>query len=156
MSLFTSKAGSTAGSGILYFVHFLMMLIVVGGISGGIYLRFGKSYDVRQSEADALLGQVQRCFVKNNLFNSGFANNPDLFYESCSLDKNIVEDGEHLVYVKRFSDGAEFFVGVRDFTVRCGLDTRFKNVNLPLCVNYTGTDYYFLVGSSQSSRRVVA
>ncbi|MEK6847181.1 MAG: hypothetical protein AABY16_03380 [Nanoarchaeota archaeon] len=147
------------GSGILYSVFFLMMLMIAGGIVGGTYAFFGKGYDFRATEAEFLFSRIQSCFEKNNFFDSGFVEQPELFYEKCALSSEVLEDGEHLVYVKRISDGKEFFAGVYDFTVRCGLDARFKNKGLPLCEPRERRvigGYEFIVGSSQNSRRTNA
>lgn len=143
------------GSGILYSVFFLMMVMIAMGIVGGTYAFFGKGYDFRASESSVLFYQVKTCFEKNNFFDSGFVEQPNLFYEKCRLSKEVLEDGEHLVYVKRISDGKEFFVGVYDYIVQCGLDVRLKNKDLPLCEPNVKTvgDYEFIVGSSQNSRR---
>ena len=144
------------GSGILYSVFFLMMLMIAGGIVGGTYAFFGKGYDSRLSESLFLFYKVKICFEKNNFFDNGFIDNLSLFYEKCSISKEVLEDGEHLIYVKRISDGKEFFVGVYDFTVRCELDASFKNKDLPLCERREIGGYELLVGSSQSSRRTNA
>ncbi len=141
------------GSGILYSVFFLMMLMIAGGIVGGTYAFFGKGYDSRLSESLFLFYQVKVCFEKNNFFEKGFIEQSDLFYEKCRINKEVLEDGEHLIYVKRVSDGKEFFEGVYDFTVRCGLGASEKNRALPLCERHEIGGYEILVGSAQISRR---
>lgn len=146
------------GSGILYFVLFLMMVLIALGIVSGTYAFFGKGQDFRETEAGALFHRVSDCFGKNNFFSEGFIEKPDLFFKKCGLSQEVLEDGQHVVYVKRISDDKEFFVGVYDFIFRCGFDEKIKNKNkeLPICKSLKGLEYELIVGSSQNSRRVSA
>lgn len=145
---------ANTGSGILFFVFFFMMIMIAGGLVGGAYAFFGKGYDFRAIESRQLFTNMKDCFLQNNFFDKGFTENNLLFFEICDLSKEVLEDGHHLVYVRKISDNKEFFVGVYDFKVRCGLDSRFKNREFPLCKSETLGDYELIVGSSQNVRRV--
>ncbi len=145
---------ASAGAGILFFVFFFMVIIVGGGLAGGFYVFFGNGYPFRELESRQLFTDVKKCFTDSNLLEKGFVQDKELFFETCKISKEVLEDGHHLVYLRRISDNSEFFVGVYDYTVRCGLDARFKNKELPLCKEETFGDYQLIVGSSQNSRRV--
>ncbi len=147
------RQGNT-GSGLLFFVFFLMMIIIAGGLVGGAYAFFGKGYEFRQVEADAIFIDVRECFLKNNFFEKGFVENQTLFFDKCDLSKDILEDGKHLVYLRKLSDNKEFFVGVYDFKIRCGFNSALKNRDFPLCKSEVFGDYELITGTSQNSRRV--
>ncbi|MGV8142426.1 MAG: hypothetical protein ACP5NS_02205 [Candidatus Pacearchaeota archaeon] len=151
--MISSRRGAI-GSGILFFVFFLMMAMIASGLAGGAYAFFGKGYDFREFESKPLFEEVKECFVDNNFFDKGFNENKTAFFETCDLSRETLEDGKHLVYVKRVSDNQEFFVGVYDYTLRCNFEARIKNRDLPLCKTETVGDYEIIVGSSQNSRRV--
>ena len=149
-----NRKGEVAGSGLLFFVFFLMMIVVGAGISGGVWMFYGQGYDFRETESIVLFEQVVDCFVEEdyNFFEEGFD-----IYETCRLEKMVLSEN-HLVLVRRVSDGTEYFIGVRDFETQCFLDAREKNINLPLCVNSSimnnGETYEIVVGSNQDSRKV--
>jgi len=149
-----NRTGEVAGSGLLFFVFFLMMIVVGAGISGGVWMFYGQGYDFRETESSVLFDEVLDCFVEegNNFFEEGFN-----IYEKCKFDENVLSKN-HLVLARRISDGNEFFMGVRDFETQCFLDARKKNRNLPLCVNSSitkgGEIYEIVVGSNQDSRKV--
>ena len=150
-----NRRGEVAGSGLLFFVFFLMMIVVVAGMSGGVWMFYSQGYDFRETESSVLFERVGDCFVeeKDNFFEDGFD-----IYETCRLEKKVLSEN-HLVLVRRVSDGNEYFIGVRDFETQCFLDARKKNMNLPLCVNSSimkgGETYDIVVGSNQDSRKVV-
>ena len=150
-----NRRGGVVGTGILYLVYMLMMAMIAGGTIGGLIAYFGKGYDFRQSEANLLLSRVEECFIRENFFADEFGEGVTGFYEKCRLSEDVLSEN-HLVYVKRKSDNKEFFVGVYDYAIRCGMDARKKNLNLPLCAEGKIGDYYFLAGSSQNSRRTAA
>ena len=149
-----NRTGEVAGSGLLFFVFFLMMIVVGAGISGGVWMFYGQGYDFRETESSVLFERVGDCFVeeKDNFFEDGFD-----IYETCRLEKKVLSEN-HLVLVRRVSDGNEYFIGVRDFETQCFLDASKKNMNLPLCVNSSimkgGEIYDIVVGSNQDSRKV--
>jgi len=149
-----NKLGEVAGSGLLFFVFFLMMIIIGASISGGVAMFYGQGYDFRETESKVLFDGVLDCFMeKGELF---FENNFDIFDE-CNFNENILSKN-HLILIRRISDDEEKFIGVRDFETQCFLDARENNVILPLCVNSSivknGERYNFLVGSNQDSRKV--
>ncbi len=95
---------------------------------------------------------VLDCFSENDFFQDEFE-----IYERCRLNENVLSKN-HMIFIKRLSDKSEFFVGVRDFEVRCFLDSRLDNFDFPLCINseifMNGEEYLFLVGSNQNSEKV--
>jgi len=149
------KKGAVAGSGLLFFVFFLMMILIGAGIAGGVWAFYGQGYDFRATESGVLFDKVLDCFFDEG--NEFFEEEFDI-YESCRFNENVLSKN-HLVLVKGVSDGEEFFVGVRDFETQCFLDARFKNLALPLCVESkvvkNNLEYEILIGSSQDSRKVV-
>lgn len=150
-----SSKGEAAGSGIMYFVFFVMAAIIIAGIFGGLVAFFGKGYDYRESEARALLKDVRECFDREGFDLTKL--DKVVFFDKCKISSKVIEDGNHFVYVKD-KVGKEFSVGVTDFSVRCGLNARFKNKGMPLCARYgsNADKYEFLIGSSQNSKRVAA
>jgi len=148
----------TIGSGLMYFVFFLMMALILAGIYGGLIAFFGKGYDYRRAEANLLLQETRDCFVREGFFDLTIELDENVFIEKCRFSSKALEDGEHLIYMKN-KKGVEFSIGVTDFKVRCFLNARVKNKDFPLCETY-GEDAsnkdYLIVGSSQNSRRVAA
>ncbi|MBM3206699.1 MAG: hypothetical protein FJZ43_03715 [Candidatus Staskawiczbacteria bacterium] len=144
------------GTGVLYTVYFLMMAVIAIGLYGGLVGYFGTGYDYRKAESRALLDSVRDCIKEQNFDLASLT--PEDFYNKCIIAKKVIEDGEHLIYVKDKS-GAEFTLGVTDFRNRCFLNVREKNKDYPICSSYgkdvSGEDY-ILVGSSQNSRRALA
>lgn len=144
------------GEGMLYFVFFLMIIMIIGGLYGGLNAYFGDGHDSRLEEAELLFKETKDCFVEEGFFDLTTPLDEDLFYEKCGFSRELLEDGEHMIYMKN-KNGIEFLVGVNDFKIRCFLDARKDNLNLPLCfAPYELDGNYLLVGSSQSSRRVYA
>ena len=142
------------GTGVLYIIYLLMMVMILGGIYGGLIAYFGKGYDFRQIEANVLFSHVKECLKEKGIFKDGKE-----FYASCNIDETVVGGGDYLVYLKK-SNGDEFFVGVYDFKNRCGLVGSDKNKNFPLCsteeVYINGEKIELTVASNQNSRRVSA
>jgi len=150
------RKGAVLGISLIYFVYFLMMAIVFAGIYGGLFAFFGKGYDYRQEESNLLLQRVKECFNEEDFFSLNSELDENLFFEKCKIDKKVISDGDYLIYSKNSGD-YEFSVGVADFKVRCFLDTRYKNRDFPLCVEFKDNDgNYLLIGSSQNSKRVLA
>ncbi len=141
------------GTGLLYFVYFLMMALILAGIYGGLIAFFGKGYDSRLGESRLLLKETRECFEREK-FDLSSLDKP-VFFDKCKFSSKVIEDGNHFIYVNN-SKGAELSIGVSDYKVRCGLDARLKNREYPLCDDYKSDNYYILVGSSQNSRRVAA
>lgn len=144
------------GTGLLYSVYFFMMAVIAIGIYGGLIGYFGTGYDYRKAESRALLDEVKEC-IGGEKFDFSILTSDD-FYARCKIAKSVIEDGEHLIYIKDKS-GKEFVLGVTDFKNRCFLNVRERNKDYPICSSYgrdaDGEDY-ILVGSSQNSRRVLA
>ena len=97
---------------------------------------------------------MKDCFDSGKITFEGL--NEESLVEKCVLNKDILNDGEHIIYLKD-SSGSEFSFGVDNFRVGCGLNARFDHLELPLCASFEyGSGNYILVGSSQNSRRVSA
>lgn len=144
------------GTGVLYSIYFLMMAVIAIGIYGGLVGYFGTGYDYRKAESRALLDEVKECFDREKLDLPSLTN--DIFYSKCRLGKAVIEDGEHMVYI-RDKSGKEFTTGVTDFKTRCFLNVRYRNKDLPICTSFgkdVPNENYILVGSSQNSRRILA
>lgn len=139
-----------AAQGILFFAFFIGMMMIGLGISLGVFGFFGQGYDSRFSEARALIGKTESCFKENDFANKGI--DETKFLEICKLDRKVLEDGKHLVYIKNEIKKEEFFVGVYDFTVRCGIEK--KDWEIPICEERKIGNYEILVGTSQNSWRV--
>ncbi len=143
-------------TGVLYSVYFFMMAVIALGIYGGLIGYFGTGYDYRKAEARTMLDEVKECFFTESLDLNSLT--PEFFYEKCGMSKAVIEDGEHMIYLKDKS-GKDFVLGVTDFKTRCFLSVGQKNKDYPICSSYgkdvSGEDY-ILVGSSQNSRRILA
>lgn len=147
-----NRKGEATGSGLMYFIFLIMVVMIVGGIYGGLIAFFGNGYDYRQSESIALLKNVRECIDREKFDLTKL--DKEVFLQKCGLSGSVIEDGKHIIYVKD-KNGNELNLGVADFKVRCGLDARFKKKDLPLCSEYQyDSGDYILVGSSQTSRRV--
>lgn len=144
------------GTGLLYSVYFFMMAVIAIGIYGGLVGYFGTGYDYRKAESRSLLDSVRDCVNRENLDFGSLVS--EAFYEKCRISKKVIEDGEHLIYIKD-KNGKEFVLGTSDFKTRCFLNVRERNKDYPICSSYgrevSGEDY-ILVGSSQNSRRILA
>lgn len=152
MRLKLNRYGEATGSGLMYLVFFLMVVVIVGGIYGGIVAFFGKGYDYRQPESESLLGIVRDCVSKNKFDLSSLKN--DDFFSKCVLNSNVIEDGNHMIYI-RDSKNKEFIVGVKDFKTRCDFISRSNNLDFPSCSSIKVEDYDIIVGSSQNSKRIL-
>lgn len=144
------------GTGVLYSIYFFMMAVIALGIYGGLVGYFGTGYDYRKAESRAMLDEVRECVSRENFDLNSLT--PEFFYEKCEISKAVIEDGEHMIYLK---DGAgkDFVLGVTDFKTQCFLSVGKKNKDYPICSSY-GKDVvnedYILVGSSQNSRRILS
>lgn len=148
------RRGEATGSGVMYlFVFFLMIILIITGIYGSLIAFFGKGYDYRKTEAQSLLSEVRNCMDKKKLDAASLTE--EIFFDSCPISANVIKDGNHLIYIKSKS-GKEFAVGVADFKIRCGLVSRYKNKDYPLCASHNNANYEVLVGSSQNARRIAA
>lgn len=147
-----NRKGEVTGSGLLFFVFFMLMLMIGAGIAGGVWMFYGQGYDFREVESTILFEQVLDCFYENDFYDGEFN-----IYESCRFEEKVLSKN-HLVLVRRLSDGNEFFIGVKDFETQCFFEAREKNINLPLCVSLkvtkAGEEYEIFAGSNQNSRRV--
>lgn len=150
------KRKGVLGTGLLYSIYFFMMAVIAIGIYGGLVGYFGTGYDYRKAESRNLLDEVKSCLDREKFDLNSL--NEGVFYEKCAISKQVIEDGEHLIYLKD-KDGKEFTLGVTDFKTRCFLNVREKNKDFPICSAYgkdVAGESYIIVGSSQNSRRVLA
>lgn len=149
-----SKKGAVP-EGILFIPFLITLGLIAAGLIGGLIAFYGKGYDIRFTESNQILQEVKECFAENGFFDLSLIDESS-FFQKCGVSKAVLEDGEHFVYLKN-SKGAELSVGIEDFKVRCFLDARFRNKDLPLCVDFKSEKGdYILVGSSQNARRVLA
>jgi len=132
------------------------MFIILAGIVLGVSAFYGLGYDFREAEARVLADSVVDCFDVlgvEKVFDEDFN-----IYRECGFHANVEE--EHLIYVKRTSDGNEFFIGVLDYKNQCFLKGAEKNKNFPKCKSWTITrdngGFEIIVGSNQRSRRLVS
>ena len=144
------RKGVVAGSGVLFFVFFFMLLMVFGGIVGGVYAFYGKGYDNKYAESEMLLQEIRDCLENEKTIDENF----DII-EKCRLNKNVLES-EHLVLVKEKNGDEIIVIGVRSYEEQC----KFKGKQFPKCasgsVSLGDKEYEILVGSNQQSRRVLA
>lgn len=149
-----NSRGQVLGTGILYFVYLLMMVMILTGLYGGIVSFFGEGYDIREFETRALMNSVKECSEGINFARDIFVND-SVFFERCSIEENVISEGDYLIYIND-SSGKEFFEGVYDYRIRCGFDERNKNIDYPKCLNYCSGDLCFLAASAEKSRRVAS
>lgn len=140
-----------AGESLMIFVFMVLLMIVGGGIFWGVNAFYHQEYDFRSGESVLLLNKVNDCFNNNDFFAPDFD-----FYVSCHVNKNIIEDGKHMVLVKSSDGSQEVSFGVRDFETQCQLND--KNTNYPKCsessVVKSGQGFRIITGSNQHSRRI--
>ncbi len=149
-----NKNGQVLGTGTMYLIYFLMMIIIAGGIYGGVISFFGNGFDIRGIEARSLMKSVTKCIRDNNLVNSIFTDENE-FFQKCHFDKEVLESNNYLVLINN-SRGEEFFSGVYDYKIKCGFDARFKKMDMPLCSVYCVDELCILTASAQISRRVAS
>ena len=96
--------------------------------------------------------KVKECLNENDFFVENFD-----IYSDCGFNSNL--DKEHIVYVKRISDGETFLKGVGDYINQCEFAGGSGNENFPKCIKRNvfvkGEEFEILVGSNQDSKRVL-
>ena len=143
------------GSAMMFFPFFVIALIIGVGIFWGVKVFYGQGYDFRQAEADILIGEVRDCFLKteNNFFDDDFD-----IYQECRFNKNVIEDGKHLILIRDFTEVEQkrFIVGVLDYQNQCFFKAAEGSRDFPKCavfnVTKQGKEFEILVGSAQKSK----
>lgn len=139
-----------SGDALLIATAVAVMAIILGGITFGLATFFGKGYDFRMSEADALRAVVIHCLEQQDMFAPGFV------LESCGLDSALLEE-EHLIALTR-DDGVTFGHGVSSYAVSCFLKGAETTLNAPQCVSFSGSfrghEVTGTIGSAQRARRI--
>lgn len=139
-----------AGDVLLYMVFVGIIALILIGLGIGIAALFGKGYDFRAAESEALMSRVQSCLLSKNMFASSFD------FASCHLDSRVLEE-DHLIYLTR-SDGAVFSYGVSSYRETCFLKAAHTNLDYPQCKTFTLRVGDFIVegivGSAQRTRVV--
>ncbi len=146
-----NKLGQVLGSGTMYLIYFLMIVLIAGGIYSGVISFFGKGTDMRNLDARSLMDSVKRC-VDEELIKVIFTET-DAFFKKCHINKGVLENNNYLILINN-SKGEEFFSGVYDQKIKCDFDERFKKLDMPLCVTYCTDEICVLTASAQNSRRV--
>ncbi len=151
-----NKQGQVLGTGTMYLIYFLMIVIVTGGIYGGVISFFGKGFDIRNTDANSLMNSVKKCISEQKLIESVFKNE-SAFFQKCHIDKEVLENNNYLVLINN-SKGDEFFSGVYDYKIKCGLNVRTKNRDFPLCSTFCieKDGICILTSSAQISKRVAS
>ncbi len=135
---------------------FLFLLVIIGvGIALGVYIFFGSGYDFRIAEAEILNFKVRKCIINNEI-------NSDNFYESCKLDKNIV-DKYNLIRICKNSveciNDRDPLIGEGSRFQACKFEGGKENENFPKCVIKSfkkGKDNFEVItGSLQDVRRLL-
>ncbi len=153
-----SELGSRgAGTAVMFFAFFSLMLLVAAGIFWGVNLFYGRGHDFREAEAFLMEQKVDECLRSGKNIYDFFAEDFD-FYKICEFSKKIVEDGKHFVLLKAKDDSYKKIWGVADFENTCQFTGRKGNIDFPGCfenifVNVDGKEFIVIAGSSQHSRR---
>ena len=144
------RKGAVAGSGILFFVFFFLMILIGGGIALGVYAFYGEDYDFRYAESELLLQEIMDCLENEKSIDEGF----DIIGK-CGFNKNVLES-EHLVLIKDKNGDEIIFIGVRSYEEQCKL----KGKQFPKCAKGSviigDKEYEILAGSNYNGRRVAA
>ncbi len=151
-----NKNGQVLGTGTMYLIYFLMIVIITGGIYGGIISFFGRELDMRDIDANSLMNSIKRCINEQKLIEFVFKEG-DAFFQKCHIDKEALESNNYLILINN-SKGEEFFSGVYDYKIKCGFNERFKKIELPLCHTFCieKDEICILTSSAQISKRVAA
>ncbi len=148
-----NKYGQVLGTGTMYLIYFLMIVIITGGIYGGVISFFGKSIDMRNLDARSLMDSIKRCL--DDEMTKVLFQDKTVFFQKCHIDKNVLENNNYLILINN-SKGEEFFSGVYDYQIKCNFNERFKKMDLPICITdcTENQDICILTASAQISRRV--
>lgn len=124
---------------------FILVIIICGGIFLAVQAFYGNPYEMRLVESQILASRIESCLTNHDFFSSEFS------ISDCRLFAESFEN--RILYVKRGSDGKEWFLGVYDFVNQCQLSE--KNLAYPRCVSGSivkeGVVYEYLAGSNQLS-----
>jgi hypothetical protein len=142
------------GTQTMLVVFVFCLVLILLGISGGIYLFYGKGYDFRTNEAGLLNYKISACISDKNV---DFAK--DDFYKICTLNKEVIEKNNKIKICKNpkssgcvGEDKPEFMLGGTDDFVPCGFEG--KNENAAKCafgILLKGSDVYEIITTSSQN-----
>lgn len=144
MKLIKNKLG---GEKILSIWWFFVLAAVTIGISSGVVIFYGASYDVRIKEAEILHEKLLDCLIKDN----GFLNEKilqedfDLFSE-CGLKKDSFEKSPNFFFkLEFFDDSSNSFIepilkGDYSMESNCPISGSLKAEGYPKC--FSGKEFF--------------
>src|SRR3989338_2058483 len=106
-----------AGTAVMFFAFFTIMLIIGGGIFWGVSSFFGRGIDFRDEEAFMIANYVSDC-IRNYVDYYNFFSDEDI-YSECGLSEKVIEDGRHFVMIKKINSDEKKLWGVGDFENTC-------------------------------------
>lgn len=146
-----------AGTAVMFFTFFALMLLIAAGIFWGVNLLYGRGYDFREAEAIMLREQAESCIGRTGNINAESLEGFD-FYKECRLSKKILEDGKHMVLVKAKDDSYKKAWGIADFENSCDFVGGKSNIDFPVCARSEliigGAEVIVIAASSQHSTRI--
>ncbi len=133
---------------VLFFVFVLIVLVISGGITAGMYVFFNQNYDTREEFTGLLMSNVKECAFENDFFADNFS-----IFEECGMNDNFIDEGYAIIVT---NGERELKWGIGDLKNRCGLNIKDKS-QIPYCMNSTITRgeemHEIFVGSIASPRR---
>jgi|ETNmetMinimDraft_2_1059921.scaffolds.fasta_scaffold55769_2 hypothetical protein len=120
-----------------YILMFIAMGFIAIFISGGIYLFYAQTVDVREQEAKIISDKLVDVFDDNGVLREGIVCGDGLcegfnIYNEARLNKVVINNGDFYFGVEIFNDGVlmgSIIEGNRGFRVECFL----KKGKLPKC-----------------------
>jgi hypothetical protein len=118
------------GHGIVWFYKIVMLVLVIGGIVGAIYVHYSKQYDIRELESGVLASKIIDCFSEQ-----GKIKNSDFTIEK--LDSCLEFDEEEIfVNITLIENEKSIFLGKGGLLFYCeAIEQGVKGKKLPSCFN---------------------
>lgn len=125
---------------------FTILFLVAAAIVYMVIIFYGKPYDIRELEANALTNHIADClsesgYLKENILgNEDFKNN---FLENCDLNFNVEdtynwrEQGQYYLRVEFFQEENLVFEvteGNKNIISSCGLESEIEEEKIAKCV----------------------
>ena len=147
------KNKKAVGEQIMVFVFFFIVLIIVLGITAGIYIFFGSEYEFKKVDADILALGISQCIKNNQIdFSQDEEQLREEFYNNCRFNKEVIE--EYFVYQISINDEPK--LSLKASQTDCALGE--KSEKYPRCtsVNFSHNSQKFIIlaGSQQSARKI--
>ncbi len=158
------KKAQTVGNQVMGIAFVFFLVLIVGGISLGIYAYFGTPYDYKNIDAAILNFRIRECIMNNDsltLNAESFKNN---FYSACNINKDSLSTGK--LIIKICEDSSDCLKEEKPLVIEggnfeaCFLKGARDNPSYPKCkievIEKNDKKYEIITGSNQiTDRRTV-